>query len=538
MTTPLLDDKETSKGMLMSVGGAYPPVLSLIDGWVLTDAVSDGFQSVTERFNDGLEGTFEGMLDVIISLVVYSPTPEREGGFGSEPTDSFWQAVYNSADRFVEIAVPLLVLGILLVLIFSTIGLVGEYRRGKIVTHSIVALLALVAGRLYFDFSILLLQIVDAIVRFVMPPMTGEGGVLDAFASSLAVSGGNPLVLSIVMLGMFLTLLLLLFISIVRIVGLFILLGTMPLLILLWGIGLGPLSQFGRIGKKGFNWFISLAIFPIPAAVAFYLGVHFMSSASATLPVAGEESFAAQVAMLSLGLSFVGVGVLGGILMTKVGGAVGNAIVKGGAAAAATYIGGPSAGAAVVSRTGRSLYMAKRWSGGAQGETKNSGTHPTAAKQESSLRSGGGTSSDLENEVSMSDEPRGTPQNPYVAQPVEDRPALPAAPEPPLDQPDPGEYMGRDKIRSTIRSAKRDEKQSTSRSGEQGKIQSAYESTMTGRSEVEVQNRVRQGNRETARITAANSKQSTIGRWALTDSQGGSTEHKIDFNDIDFPERP
>jgi hypothetical protein len=349
---PLSLIKQNSKGkrvpILMSIISVYAQLggIGVIDGFI--EAIVQGLYGLFGRGGGDVQGTLPGILEKIFRIITYTPTPERSGPF-TEPTDPFWSAVYDSADTFVEITFIALFAGVLLVLVLSGVGLVSDYGKKKFGVRAMVAFIALIASRVYLEVLIIILQIVDGIVQFFMPPVMGEGGLVDAFLSAFLLGGVSPFITFIVMTLLFILLLLILFISLIRIAGIFFLVVLIPGALGLWAIGVGPLQSIGETGKKGFSWFVSLAIFPIPSAIAFNLGVHFMGYSTTPIPGANGESAGSQLALLMIGAVFMTVGVAAGVYMTKLGGAITGAVAKAGTVAAAGYVGGPAAAASVAS---------------------------------------------------------------------------------------------------------------------------------------------------------------------------------------------
>jgi hypothetical protein len=472
--------------MLMSIISVYAQLggIGVIDGFI--EAIVQGLYGLMGRGGDDVQSTLPGILETIFRTIAYTPTPERSGPF-AEPTDPFWSAVYDSADQFVEITFIALFAGVLLVLVLSGVGLVSDHAKRKFGVRAMVAFIALIASRVYLEVLIIILQIVDGIVQFFMPPVVGEGGLVDAFLAAFQLGGGSELIIFIVMLLLFILLLVILFISLIRIAGIFFLVVLIPGALGLWAIGVGPLQSIGETGKKGFSWFVSLAIFPIPAAVAFNLGVHFMGYSTIPIPGANGESAGSQLALLIIGAVFMTVGVAAGVYMTKLGGAITGAAVKAGTVAAAGYVGGPAAAASVASDNVRSFRSATGYGSRAGAEEQQSDA-PENQPQSPETPQGPGEDNDAETQTeNMGDEPDdGIPMELVNTEPAG---ALPA----PSQETDPTTPAYSDPVTPTPVNPDLD---------------SVFDDEM--KEEIRELERAAQGNREVARDTSSNNHQPSV----------------------------
>ena len=232
----------------------------MLDG--VGDIIIDAIQSVLEILFEPIEEVISQTADAVVDLILTTPHPNAIFG---PPTNGVWPELY---EYYWESLVPLVLFLygatiMLIILLQTTSHLFGSYHRTKLIKRSFTGLMGLlswwwIAGislRFANSLTVLLAPEVSSITLFETLSFSAMGVL------GLVITMSVDLVLF--------ALLALIYLS--RQVVLYLFVIAMPILIVFWIPGVGPLTLVSNFAKRMAGFYVPFLFMTLPVALLFRL---------------------------------------------------------------------------------------------------------------------------------------------------------------------------------------------------------------------------------------------------------------------------
>jgi hypothetical protein len=232
----------------------------MLDG--VGDIIIDAIQSVLGILFEPVEGVISGTAATVVDLILTTPYPNAIFG---PPTNGVWPGLY---EYYWESLVPLVLFlygatVMLIIFLQSTSHLFGSYHRTKLIKRSFTGLMGLLSWWWIAGIS---LRFADSLTTLLAPDLSS----ITLFETlSFGTMGVLGLVITMSVDLVLFALLALIYLS--RQVVLYLFVIAMPILIVFWIPGVGPLTLLSNFARRLAGFYVPFLFMTLPVAVLFRL---------------------------------------------------------------------------------------------------------------------------------------------------------------------------------------------------------------------------------------------------------------------------
>jgi hypothetical protein len=225
---------------------------------------------IIESLQDLLRILFEPIRTLIqdyandlVRTVVGTPHPDA---VFSRPTNDVWPELYDYYwETMLPLSLSLWALSIGLVIFFeSTSNLFGGYQTSQLKRRAFSGLLGILA---WWWIAALSLRLIAALTSFLVPDLSEI-----TFFETLSFSAMGVLGIVLALATDFVLFALIAVVYFVRVIALYLFVLLMPLLIVFWIPGVGPLSLSSHFMKRLAGFYVPFLFMTVPVAIFFRLG--------------------------------------------------------------------------------------------------------------------------------------------------------------------------------------------------------------------------------------------------------------------------
>ena len=232
----------------------------MLDG--VGDIIIDAIQSVLEILFEPIEEVISQTADAVVDLILTTPHPNAIFG---PPTNGVWPDLY---EYYWESLVPLVLFlygATIMLIIFlqTTSHLFGSYHRTKLIKRSFTGLMGLLAWWWIAGIS---LRFANSLTTLLAPDVSSITLFETLSFSAMGVLG---LVITMSVDLVLFGLLALIYLS--RQVVLYLFVIAMPILIVFWIPGVGPLTLVSNFAKRMAGFYVPFLFMTLPVALLFRL---------------------------------------------------------------------------------------------------------------------------------------------------------------------------------------------------------------------------------------------------------------------------
>lgn len=236
-------------------------ILGLLDG--LGDIIVWAIKQVLRVLFSPIRGLIEKHGNDLLQVVLTTPHPDSVFGVPSnEPWVTIHQYYWNT---LIPIALTLYGLAIgIVILLESTSHLFSNYHRSKVKKRAFSGLLGVLS---WWWLAALSLRFIDVLAAVIVPDLADI-----SLFETISFSGIGVIGLVVTMTADLLLFMLVGLLYLMRRLMLFVFVLLMPLLIVLWIPGVGPLSLASKFMRRLAGFYVPFLFMTIPVAVLFRLG--------------------------------------------------------------------------------------------------------------------------------------------------------------------------------------------------------------------------------------------------------------------------
>ncbi|WP_157525842.1 hypothetical protein [Halorientalis sp. IM1011] len=257
----------------------------------LGDVIVGALQELLRTLFNPITDIIENYGSELIKVVIGTPHPNQ---VFSAPTNGPWPAIYEYYwDSVVPLSLFLWAAAIGLIIFFeSTSHLFSSYHRTKLKKRAFSGLLGILS---WWWIAALSLRFMSALAEFIVPQLSEV-----TLFETLSFSGMGVLGTVMALMTDFTLFVLIALLYLMREVVLYLFVLLMPILIVLWVPGVGPLSLVSKFSRRLAGFYFPFLFMTIPVAILFRLGGLLGSSFDASMGGFGSWLIALVIPIIAL----------------------------------------------------------------------------------------------------------------------------------------------------------------------------------------------------------------------------------------------